>query len=474
MINAIIMASGFSRRMGRNKLMLLYNGKPLIDNVMDHITGSGLKSVFLVSGNEEVLERGRLKNINTIYNGNADAGQSESIKAGILNSPESDGYMFFAGDQPLLDEETIKLLADCFEENSDCIIIPAFNGMKGSPVIFPKRFKEELLALTGDTGGREVIKNHPGSVLLVEVKDNSMLLDIDTKEEYMDLIELQHIHEDIVIVRGGGDIATGTIHKLFKCGFKVLVLETAKPTAIRRSVSFCESVYDGRAVVEGVTSKLATSLEEINLCWEEGAIPVAVDPQGGLISILKPLAVVDAILAKKNLGTKRSMAPITIGLGPGFKAGLDVDVVIETMRGHSLGRLIFEGSAIPNTGIPGDIAGHSGDRVIHSPSSGVIENAAEIGDAVSKGSVIARIDGTAVTASIDGILRGIIRNNSKVSSGMKIADIDPRLSERPNCFFISEKARNIAGGVLEAILYLQNKEDKYVYNDESGSAVNIG
>jgi len=458
MINAIIMASGFSRRMGRNKLMLLYNSKPLIDNVMDHILGSGLKSVFLVSGNEEILERGRLRNINTIYNGAADAGQSESIKAGILNSPVSDGYMFFAGDQPLLDEETIRLLAECFEANSGLIIIPVFKGRKGSPVIFPKRFKEELLALSGDTGGREVIKNHPDSVLLVEVKDNSMLLDIDTKEEYLELIELQHVREDIVVVRGGGDIATGTIHKLFKCGFKVLVLETAKPTAIRRSVSFCESVYDGSAAVEGVTARLVRSQSEISLCWEEGTIPVAVDPQGELISILKPLAVVDAILAKKNLGTKREMAPITIGLGPGFTAGTDVDIVIETMRGHSLGRLIFEGSAIPDTGIPGDIAGHSADRVIHSPDSGVIENAAEIGDKVSKGIVIARVGSTAVPAAIDGILRGIIRNNSIVSSGMKIADVDPRLSERPNCFSISEKARNIAGGVLEAILYLQNKE----------------
>lgn len=460
MINAIIMASGFSRRMGRNKLMLLYNGKPLIDHVMDHVQGSGLSSLFLVSGNEEVLERGRQRNINTIFNSKADAGQSESVKAGILNSPECDAYMFFSGDQPLLDEETIRLLTESFAENPDLIIVPVFKGRKGAPVIFPKRFKEELLALSGDTGGREVISNHPGSVLLVDVKDNSMLLDIDTKEDYMELIELQPIHKDIVVVRGGGDIATGTIHKLYKCGFKVLVLETANPTAIRRSVSFCESVYDGRTVIEGVTAKLVRSQSEINECWEEGTIPVAVDPKGELISILKPLAVVDAILAKKNLGTKKDMAPITIALGPGFEAGSDVDVVIETMRGHSLGRLIFEGSAIPDTGIPGEIAGHSRDRVINSPAAGIIEAAAEIGDAVSKGDVIARIGTCSVRATIDGILRGIIRDNSSVFKGMKIADIDPRVDEKQNCFFISEKARNIAGGVLEAILYLQNKEDK--------------
>ena len=182
--------------------------------------------------------------------------------------------------------------------------------------------------------------------------------------------------------------------------------------------------------------------------------------KGSLISSLKPLAVVDAILAKKNLGTKKDMAPITIALGPGFEAGQDVDVVIETMRGHSLGRLIFEGSAIPDTGIPGEIEGHSKDRVIHSPAAGILEATAEIGDRVSKGDIIARIGACSVRATIDGILRGIIRDNSSVFKGMKIADIDPRLDEKQNCFFISEKARNIAGGVLEAILYLQNKEEK--------------
>ncbi len=459
MINAIIMASGFSRRMGRNKLMLLYNGKPLIDNVIDHIEGSGLE-IFLVSGNEEVLERGRLRNINTIYNSKADEGQSESVKAGILNSPECDAYMFFSGDQPLLDEDTIRLLTETSLENPGFIIVPVFKGRKGAPVIFPKRFREELLELKGDTGGREVIKNNPGSVLLVDVKDDSMLMDIDTKEDYMDLLSLHPCRRDIVVVRGGGDIATGTIHKLHKCGFKVLVLETANPTAIRRSVSFCEAVYDGKAMVEGVEAKLAGSRSDIRLCWQEGTVPVAIDPQGELIGSLKPLAVVDAILAKKNLGTKKDMAPITIALGPGFAAGQDVDVVIETMRGHSLGRLIFEGSAIPDTGIPGEIEGHSKDRVIHSPAAGILEATAKIGDRVSKGDIIARIGTCSVRATIDGILRGIIRDNSSVFKGMKIADIDPRLDEKQNCFFISEKARNIAGGVLEAILYLQNKEEK--------------
>lgn len=445
--------------MGRNKLLLLYRGKPLIDHVIDHVRGSGLTSVFLVSGSEEVLRRGRLKHIKTIYNGRADAGQSESVKAGVLSSTECSGYMFLAGDQPLLDEETIRLLADRFEENPDRIVVPVHEGRNGSPVIFPVKFREELLALAGDTGGREIIRAHPESVLRVEVKDNSMLLDIDTKEEYIALIETDKSRRETVVVRGGGDIASGTIHKLHNCGYNVLVLETAAPTAIRRSVSFCEAVYDGTASVEGVTARLANTPEEIVQCWSAGEVPVAVDPSGELIRHFRPLAVVDAILAKRNLGTTRSMAPITIGLGPGFTAGWDVDIVIETMRGHSLGRLILEGGAIPNTGVPGDIAGHSTDRVIHSPADGIIENEAEIGDSVKKGGIIASVSGIPVRATIDGLLRGIIRDRSRVCKGMKIADIDPRINERHNCFSISEKARNIAGGVLEAILYLENKKE---------------
>jgi xanthine dehydrogenase accessory factor len=457
MINAIIMASGFSRRMGRNKLLLLYEGKPLIDHVIDHVSGSGLERVFLVSGSEEVLERGRLKHISTIFNGSAEAGQSESVKAGILNSPECEGYMFFAGDQPLLDEDTIRLLADSFRSNPDSIVVPVFEGRKGSPVIFPARFRDELLALEGDTGGRDLLKAHPDSVLKVEVREASMLFDIDTQEEYMALTAHVRRSRETVVVRGGGDIASGTIHKLHSCGYKVLVLETEAPTAIRRAVSFCEAVYEGSASVDGVTSRLARTPEEIGRCWAAGEVPVAVDPQGELIKIVKPMAVVDAILAKKNLGTSRAMAPITVGLGPGFTAGSDVDAVIETMRGHTLGRLIFQGSALPNTGIPGEIAGHDLDRVIHSPAEGAIENLAEIGDTVRKGDIIAMVEGCPARAAIDGVLRGIIRNGTRVFKGMKIADIDPRTCERQNCFSISEKARNIAGGVLEAILHLQNQ-----------------
>ena len=264
--------------------------------------------------------------------------------------------------------------------------------------------------------------------------------------------------ENLIIVRGGGDLATGTIYKLYKCGFPVLVLETASPSAIRRNVAFSEAVYQGTQTVEDVTCYLAGSLPEANELLLEGKLAMLVDPQGGAIGTEKPLAVVDAILAKKNLGTHREMAPITVALGPGFTAGVDVDAVIETKRGHHLGRVLRTGSAAPNTGIPGPIGGYGLERVIHSPAEGTLRNVRHITDTVSKGEAIAFVEtdqgDVPVEATLDGILRGLIRDGYPVTRGFKIADIDPRAEEYGNCFTISDKSRCIAGGVLEAVLQL--------------------
>ena len=264
---------------------------------------------------------------------------------------------------------------------------------------------------------------------------------------------------DIIVVRGGGDIATGTIHKLYRCGFKVVILEIENPSSIRRAVCFSEAIYDEKSIVEGVVCEKANNIDEIYNILDKGNIPIVIDPYGKYIKTLKPLAVVDAILAKKNLGTNKFMAPITIALGPGFCASCDVDIVIETMRGHNLGRIIEKGYAKENTGIPGEIKGVSKERVIYSPISGTISNVKQIGDIVKKGETIAYIDNTEVKASIDGVLRGIIRDKSNIKSKLKIADIDPRKEEVKNSFTISDKARTIAGGVLEAILYMKQKHE---------------
>ena len=262
--------------------------------------------------------------------------------------------------------------------------------------------------------------------------------------------------ENLVIVRGGGDLATGTIYKLKKSGFPVLILEAARPSAIRRNVAFCEAVYLGTQTVEDMTCYLAESPEQAEAFLREGKLAVLVDPMGESVPKLKPLALVDAILAKKNLGTNRNLAPITVALGPGFTAGVDVDAVVETKRGHNLGRVLWAGCAAPNTGIPGVIGGFGKERVIHCPAKGILRNVKKITDTVSKGDVIAIVEtqcgAVPVEATLDGILRGLIRDGYPVHEGFKMADIDPRADEYNNCFTISDKARCIAGGVLEAIL----------------------
>ena len=256
-----------------------------------------------------------------------------------------------------------------------------------------------------------------------------------------------------VIVRGGGDIATGTIYKLVKSGFQVLVLEVEKPSAIRRNVAFCQAVYEGEFSVEDMTCILVSTIEEAKEVMSKNQVAMMVDPNGEMISKIEHVALVDAILAKKNLGTTMDMAPITIGLGPGFCAGKDVHVVVETMRGHNLGRLIYDGCALPNTGVPGNIKGYSKERVIHSPCEGACHNVKKITDIVEKNEIIAYVDKTPVYASMSGLLRGLIQDGYYVTTVFKMADIDPRIGEYQNCFTISDKARCIAGGVLEAILH---------------------
>ena len=270
--------------------------------------------------------------------------------------------------------------------------------------------------------------------------------------------------KDLIIVRGGGDIATGTIYKLYKCGFKVLILEIPNPSAIRRNVAFSEAVYQGSQTVEDVTCVLSGNIDEAMNLLNTGKLVMLVDPKGDCIEQLKPMAVVDAILAKENLGTHKGMAGITVALGPGFEAGRDVDAVIETMRGHSLGRVIYQGMAIKNTGVPGMIGGFAKERVIHSPAEGILKNVKHITDVVKSGDVIAVIENgeekIPVKTGFVGILRGLIRDGYPVTKGFKIADVDPRLQEYDNCFTISDKARCIAGGALEAIMYLGGRTEK--------------
>ncbi|KAB3532097.1 selenium-dependent molybdenum cofactor biosynthesis protein YqeB [Alkaliphilus serpentinus] len=260
----------------------------------------------------------------------------------------------------------------------------------------------------------------------------------------------------LVLIKGAGDLATAVGHKLFRSGFQVVMTDINVPTCIRRTVSFANCIFEEEWEVEGVKAKRAlTHLAALDIL-EEGVIPVIPDPEGVINEKLSFDVVIDAILAKKNLGTYKMKEALVIGLGPGFTAGEDVDVVIETNRGHNLGRIILKGRAEADTGIPGNIVGFSRDRLLKSPVDGVIKNIKKIGDRVIKGDIVATVNGCPVTAAIDGILRGLIYEGIEVKAGLKIGDIDPRI-EPSYITTISDKGRCIAGGVLEAILMWENE-----------------
>lgn len=256
-----------------------------------------------------------------------------------------------------------------------------------------------------------------------------------------------------VLVRGGGDLASGIVHRLVRSRFSVIVNEIPQPTVIRRTVAFAEAVYAGETTVEGLIAR-HVGIDQAYQAVEAGIIPVVTGDYEELLQKLKPWAVVDAIVAKSNLGTKITDAKVTVGVGPGFEAGVDVHAVVETKRGHFLGNVLLTGSAMPNTGVPGDIAGFSSERLLRAPSSGIVRVSAEITSVVKKGDTVATVGSERVLAPIDGVIRGMIHDGLEVFPGMKIGDIDPR-SKREYCFSVSDKARAVAGGVLEALLALR-------------------
>lgn len=254
----------------------------------------------------------------------------------------------------------------------------------------------------------------------------------------------------LAVVRGGGDLATGVIYRLWRVGFSVLCLETARPLVVRRPVSVAQAVFDGEHTIESMKSVLISSVADFSPGDE---VAVLVDPEARSLASLKPDLVVDGIMAKRNTGTHRGMAPLVLAIGPGFTAPGDVHGVVETKRGHYLGRLITNGTPIPNTGIPGMEMGYTTERLLRSPADGFVEPILEIGSHVEPGDVVAAVSGRDVTAGIPGVLRGLIHPTSPVTTGLKIGDIDPR-DERSHCFTITDKALAVAGGVLEGVMSL--------------------
>lgn len=258
-----------------------------------------------------------------------------------------------------------------------------------------------------------------------------------------------------IAIRGAGEMASGIAHRLYLTGIrKIVMTEIPKPLCVRRSVSFSEAVYEGEAGVEGVRGVLANSIGEIHDIWKENMIAVIIDPVGDSVGTLKPDILIDAMMLKKQTSLAGNEAPFIIGIGPGFSAPINVHAVIESNRGHNLGRVIWDGSAEPHTRIPGSMEGFTVERVLRSPKAGTVRHVKHIGEFVKKGDTILYVDEISIHASIDGVLRGLIREIS-VQDNEKIGDIDPR-GQVSFCYSISDKARAIGNGVLDAIIRRYN------------------
>ena len=263
----------------------------------------------------------------------------------------------------------------------------------------------------------------------------------------------------LVIIRGAGDIATGIALRLHRAGYRLILTDLPQPTSIRRTVCFSEAVYRGETKVEEVRARLAANAADALRLLEENILPVIVDPKAESAKELHPDVIVDAILAKENLGTAITDAPGVVGVGPGFTAGTDCHAVVETMRGHTLGRVIYSGSALPNTNIPGLIGGYAGERVLRAPADGIFCQKLEIGAVVRAGDVAGEVAGQPMRCTIDGVLRGILADGTPAFRGMKAGDVDPRCKPE-YCTTASDKALAVGGGVLEAVLHLHHQHPK--------------
>lgn len=254
-----------------------------------------------------------------------------------------------------------------------------------------------------------------------------------------------------VLIKGGGDLGTGVAWRLRRAGLLVLITELARPLVVRRAVAFASAVYAGAITIEGITARRVESFAASRTVLDAGEIPVLIDPTTRAREFFAPTILVDAVLAKRNTGTRRTDAPLVLALGPGFTPGADCHAVIETQRGHDLGRVLWNRPAEPNTGIPGEIGGKSAERVLRAPCAGIVLGKRAIGDQVTPADVIATVGETPVRAPCEGIVRGLVHDGLAVTVGMKIGDVDPR-AEREHCFTISDKALAVGGGVLEAAL----------------------
>jgi xanthine dehydrogenase accessory factor len=455
-IAGVLLAAGESRRMGRPKLLLEVGGRPMVRRVAEALLDAGLEPVVAVLGSEAQRVGEALSGLplDLVENPAYASGQASSLGAGLRAlPPECVAAAVALGDLPGLTRGAVRELVRAFRAGGKGIAVPVHAGRRGHPVLFDLgKYGAELLSLSGDQGGRSLLAAHPDDVLEVEIRHPGVVEDVDTPQEYEKIMRLHSSLTDLkVLIRGAGEQASGIAHRLFRSHLRVAMTEVPEPLAVRRGVSFCEAVWEGGFEVESVRARRVESPRQFGEVIDAGEIPVLVDPELSCLSAWKPDILIDATIAKRNVGIAPGMAPLVIAFGPGFEAGVEVDVVVETNRGHDLGRLYFQGFAESNTGIPGPTMGFSVERVLRAPCEGVFEPLLDIGDPVASGQPVARVGREEIRAEILGVVRGLLRPGIRVQPGLKAGDIDPR-ADRDLCFTISEKARALGGSALEAIL----------------------
>ncbi len=435
--------------MGRDKLSLKLQGERVLYRALAPLISSAqINNVIVVVQPGFSWPDGPLA-CQVVSNPDFIEGMGSSLVAGIRQAPhDSDAYLIALADMPDLSIATLHQLIDAFTNSGRGILRPSYRGCAGHPVLFDRSYRQQLLAVSGDTGARHVVKDHADDVHELQVDDPSVVFDIDRPEDL--------IRGPKILVKGAGEMASAAAHQLFDCGFQVIMTDLERPNAIRRAVVFASAIQHGEIEVEGVQARACDLQTSMPSDFAGRYIPVFVDPHCELAKRWQPDVIIDGRLLKRNEGTSITDAPLVIGLGPGFDAGKDVHLVVETNRGHDLGRLIRHGEAQANTSKPGKINGQSMARILRSPATGVFETQARIGDRVEAGDVVGRVQGQALRVSISGVMRGLIHPGYDVIEGQKIGDIDPR-GEISYCSTISEKARAIGGACLLAVMQYRDQ-----------------
>jgi len=446
---ALLLAGGASRRMGRLKQLEPLDGRPLLQHALDNLCASRVDSVLLVVGcqADRILQGLNLPaggRVGVVRNPAWEEGMATSLVAGLKAARQPDAVLVALGDMPEVPGVVVDRLLEEAERSDSSVVAPVCAGRRGHPVLFGSRLFPELMRLRGDGGAAQILRAHPEEVLGVPVDCPGVLHDVDRPGDLVKLGYRQRLPR--VVLRGGGDLATGVAHRLFVAGFPVTILELPEPRMIRRTVCFAEAVYRQEQVVEGVRARLHGQPLDAG---EE--ISVLVDPDGLYLAELEPGVLVDARMLKRGAGAHRGQAPVVVGLGPGFVAGEDVHFVVETQRGHDLGRVLTRGAALPDTGVPGVLGGESARRVVRAPAAGILRVERQIGEIVRRGERLGWAGGAPVLSALDGILRGLLHEGLEVRQGEKIADVDPR-GASVDVHTLSDKSRAIGGGVLEAVM----------------------